>query len=162
MSKESLTISNTAIRKIRTPILILLSICTFGIFWYVWLWKLITDINTIYPKHYIHRTKWFCTLIILQATSIYMVIKGIQTQYLLNCADLAWFFVQLLLALQILKNIELYVKDEFDLDIKHNTFGWLFFGCFYINYRINRLAKYIKRELKWKIRKLKREQSCQN
>ena len=90
------------------------------------------------------------------------MIKCIQNEFIINCADLAWFLVQLLLALQILKNIEQYVKEEFDLDIKHNTFGWIFFGCFYINYRINRLAKYIKRELKWKIRKLKREKACQN
>ena len=162
MSEESLKSSNVAIRKIRTPILVLLSIVTFGVYWYVWLWKLITDINTIYPKKYIHRVRWFCALIILQACSIFMIIKGIQKEFLVNCADLAWFLVQLLLALQILKNIEQYVKEEFDLDIKHNIFGWLFFGCFYINYRINRLAKYIKRELKWKIRKLKRKKECQN
>ena len=162
MSEESLKLSNVAIRKTRTPILVLLSITTFGIFWYVWLWKLITDINTIYPKKYIHRVKWFIPLIILQCCSIYMLINEIQKEYLMNIADLAWFLVQLLLALQILKNIELYVKEEFNLDIRHNIFGWLFFGCFYINYRINRLAKYIKRELKWKIRKLKREQACQN
>lgn len=162
MSEESLKFSNTAIRKTRTPIVVLLSIATFGIYWYIWLWRLITDINTIYPQKYIHRGKWFCTLILLQCTSIYLNIKGIQKEFLLNCADLSWFIVQLLLALQILKNIELYVKQEFDLDIKHNTIGWIFFGCFYINYRINRLAKYIKRELKWKIRKLKMEKSCQN
>jgi hypothetical protein len=162
MSEESLRLSNTAIRKTRTPLLVLLSIITFGIYWYVWLWKLITDINIIYPQKYIHRCKWFCALIILQGISIYLNIKGIQREFIINCADLSWFIVQLLLALQILKNIELYIKQDFDLDIKHNTFGWIFFGCFYINYRINRLAKYIKRELKWKIRKLKMEQKCQN
>ena len=123
MSEESLKSSNVAIRKIRTPILVLLSIVTFGVYWYVWLWKLITDINTIYPKKYIHRVRWFCTLIILQACSIFMIIKGIQKEFLVNCADLAWFLVQLLLALQILKNIEQYVKEEFDLDIKHNIFA---------------------------------------
>lgn len=162
MSEESLKLSNVAIRKIRTPLLVLLSIITFGVYWYVWLWKLITDINTIYPKKYIHRVKWFSGLILLQACSIFMMIKGIQKEFIINIADLAWFLLQLLLALQILKNIEQYVKDEFGLDIKHNIFGWLFFGCFYINYRINRLAKYIKRELKWKIRKLKWEKECQN
>ena len=162
MSEESLKLSNVAIRKIRTPLLVLLSIITFGVYWYVWLWKLITDINTIYPKKYIHRVKWFSGLILLQTCSIYMLIKGVQKEFIVNMADLAWFLLQQLLALQILKNIEQYVKDEFDLDIKHNIFGWLFFGCFYINYRINRLAKYIKRELKWKIRKLKREKECQN
>ena len=78
MSEESLKLSNVAIRKIRTPLLVLLSLITFGVYWYVWLWKLITDINTIYPKKYIHRFKWFCALIILQSCSIFMIIKGIQ------------------------------------------------------------------------------------
>lgn len=162
MSSESLNLSNIAIRRTKTPILVVLTILTFGIFWYIWLWKLISDINTIYKKKYIHRTKWFTALILLQLCSIYMFIKGVQKEFILNYADISWFFIQLMLALQILKNIEYYIKDEFSLDIKHNIFGWLFFGCFYINYRINRLSKYIKRELKWKIRKLKREQLCQN
>lgn len=162
MSEKSLKLSNIAIRKTSTPLLVFLSIVTFGIFWYIWLWKLVTDINTIYPKKYIHRTKWFTALILVQFCSIYLFTKGIQKEFILNYADLIWALIQLLLALQILKNIEKYVKEEFNLDIKHNMFGWLFFGCFYINYRINRLSKYIKRELKWKIRELKRKQLCQN
>ncbi|MBQ8669256.1 DUF4234 domain-containing protein [bacterium] len=162
MSEESLSKTNVAIRKTRTPILVLLSVVTFGVYWYIWLWKLITDINTIYPKHYIHRSRWFAVLILSHLTSFYMMYKGIQTEFIINAADIVWELTHLILALQILKNIERYVKEEFELDIKHSIFGWLFFGAFYINYRINRLAKYIKRELKWKIRKLKREQACQN
>lgn len=161
MSSESLKLSNIALRKTRTPILVTLSIITFGIFWYIWLWRLITDVNKLYPKKYIHRTKWFTVLILLGIYSLYINIYGKQS-FIINVADLIWIVIQLILALQILKNIEKYVFDEFNLNIKHNIFGWVFFGCFYINYRINRLSKYIKRELKWKIRKLKREQACQN
>lgn len=147
--------SDIAIRRTSTLKLIFLSIITLGFYWYVWLWKLITDINKIYPAKYIHRTKWFTALILTECTSIYMNFKGIQKEFIINSADLVWNLIQLLLALQILKNIENYVKNEFNIIIKHNAFGWLFFGCFYINYRINRLPKYIKNEIKRKIKELK-------
>lgn len=160
MEKEILQNSNIAIRKIRTPYLVFLSIITLGIFWYVWLWKLITDVNRLYPKKYIHRRYWFTVLIFVELLSIYFEIHHIQTQFIIKIPDIAWQICHLALALQILKNIEYYIRDEFDINIQHNIFGWLFFGCFYINYRINRLAKYIRRELKWKIRQLKREQAC--
>ena len=147
--------SYEAIRKTRTPLLVFLSIITFGIYWYIWLWKLITDINKIYPEKYIHKTKWISFLIWLDTISIYMTFHKIQTQYIMNCADLIWIVVQLALAIQILKNIENYVKYKFNITIKHSTFGWLFFGCFYINYKINRLAQSIQKELSNQIEELR-------
>ncbi len=145
--------SYEAIRKIRTPLLIILSIITFGIYWYIWLWRLITDVNKLYPEKYIHRLKWFNTLILIDLASLYMNIHKIQTQFILNSMDLLWIFVQLILAIQILKNIENYVKYKFDITIKHNIFGWLFFGSFYINYKINRLAQSIQKGLSKQIEK---------
>lgn len=151
--------SNIAIRKISTFKLIILSIITLGFYWYVWLWKLITDINKLYPKKYIHRRYWFTILILLECVSIYMDIKGIQSEHIINSADLLWNIVQLALALQVLKNLEKYVKDEFDITIRHNVLGWLFFGCFYINYKINRLSQSIKNGVEKKLKELK-ENNC--
>ena len=85
--------SYEAIRKIRTPLLIILSIITFGIYWYIWLWRLITDVNKLYPEKYIHRLKWFNTLILIDLASLYMNIHKIQTQFILNSMDLLWIFV---------------------------------------------------------------------
>ena len=147
--------SYEAIRKTRTPVLVILSIATFGIYWYIWLWRLITDINKIYPEKYIHRVKWFTTLILLDIISIYLNFHKIQTKYILNCTDLVWIIVQLTLAIQILKNIENYVKYKFNIIIKHNIFGWLFFGCFYINYKINRLNHSIQKGLSNQIETLR-------
>ncbi len=148
-------ISHEAIRKIRTPMLIFLSIITFGIYWYIWLWKLITDINKIYPEKYIHKMKWFTTLILLDIISIYMTFHKIQTQYIINCVDTIWIIIQLALAIQILKNIEGYIKYKFNIIIKHSIWGWLFFGCFYINYKINRLTQSIQKELSNQIEELR-------
>ena len=147
--------SNIAIRKTSTLKLIILSIITLGFYWYVWLWKLITDINKLYPKKYIHRRYWFTILILLECASIYMNIKGIQSEHIINSADLLWDIVQVALALQVLKNLEKYVKDEFDITIRHNVLGWLFFGCFYINYKINKLSQSIKRGVEKKLKELK-------
>ncbi len=147
--------SSIAIRRTSTIKLVLLSIITFGIYWYIWLWKLITDINRLYPEKYIHRTPWLGILLLLDICSIYMNFKGIQTEFILNGADLIWMLIQIVLALQILKNIENYVKKNFDIEIKHNVLGWLFFGCFYINYKINRLPISIKQGLEKKIDLLK-------
>ena len=147
--------SYEAIRKTRTPVLVIVSIITFGIYWYIWLWRLITDINKIYPEKYIHRAKWFTILILLDIISIYMTLYNFQTKYIVNCADLLWIIIQLALAIQILKNIENYVKYKFNIIIKHNFFGWIFFGCFYINYKINRLAQSIQKGLSSQIDELR-------
>ncbi len=155
MAKKNIDNSNIAIRRTSTIKLVLLSILTLGFYWYVWLWKLITDINKLYPTKYIHRCKWFAALILTECLSIYMNIKGIQESFIINGADVIWNIIHLLLALQILKNIENYVKNEFDLDIKHNPLGWLFFGCFYINAKINRLPQSIKNGIKKKLKELK-------
>lgn len=147
--------SYEAIRKIRTPLLVLLSLITFGIYWYIWLWRLITDLNKLYPKKYIHRIKWFTALISINIASIYMNFKNIQTQHIINCMDLLWIIIQLLLAIQILKNIENYVKYKFGIIIKHSIFGWVFFGSFYINYKINRLTQSIQKKLSDQIEELR-------
>ncbi|MBQ8460421.1 DUF4234 domain-containing protein [bacterium] len=153
MSKNNLY---SAIRKTSTLKLVILSIITFGIYWYIWLWKLITDINNIYPEKYIQRSRWFAILIALDMISLVFNIKGIQTNYICNTPNFIWCVLQLALALQILKNIEYYTKNKFNITVKHNTFGWLFFGCFYINYKINRLSKYIKQDVENQIKELKK------
>lgn len=147
--------SYVAIRKIPTVYLLFLCIITFGIYWYIWLWKLITDVNKIYPQKYIHRFGWFEILICLELTSLYILISGKQGGWLFNIADVVWVIVQLLLALQILKNIENYVKKTFNIFISHSVFGWLLGGCFYINYKINRLQASIQKDLVKQIDKLK-------
>jgi hypothetical protein len=154
--KKQQSDSYEAIRKIRTPILVIYSIVTFGIYWYIWFWKLITDINKLYPEKYIHRVKWFSVLILLDIISIYMKFHNIQTQYIINCVDLFWIITQLILSIQILKNIENYVKYKFNIIIKHNIFGWIFFGSFYINYKINRLSQSIQKELSNQIEELRK------
>lgn len=147
--------NNIAIRRTSTIKLIFFSIITFGFYWYCWLWKLITDINKLYPQKYIHRCKWFSALILIECVSIYINYKGLQKNFIINYADVIWNIIHLLLALQILKNIEHYVKTEFDITIKHNPIGWLCFGCFYINAKINRLPKSIKSSIKKKLKELK-------
>lgn len=145
------------IRKTSTLKLVFLSIITLGIYWYVWLWKLITDINKLFPQKgkCIHRYNWFCALIGLELISITMSFKGIQNEFIINIAGVLWFFLNLLLTLQILKNIERYVKKEFELKIKHNPVGWIVFGSFYINYKINRLNTTIKKGIETRIQELK-------
>lgn len=154
---ENNTISNNQIRKTSTFKLIFLTIITFGIYWYIWLWKLISDINKLYPEKgkRIHRYNWFCTLIGLDIISIILDLKGIQSKFIINTADICWLFINLILTLQILKNIERFVKEKFDITIKHNVFGWLIFGSFYVNYKINRLNKSIQKGIDEKILQLK-------
>ena len=149
--------SNIAIRKIATLKLVLLSILTLGIYWYIWLWKLVTDINKLYPNKgkCIHRYNWFCLLIGLEIISITLNLQGIQKEHIFNMADVFWFWINLALTLQILKNIERYVKEKFDLEINHNVFGWLIFGSFYVNYKINRLNFAIQDGLSRKITQMK-------
>jgi len=147
--------SYQAIRKISTFKLIFLSIITFGIYWYIWLWKLITDINNLYPKKYIYRFGWFAVLLFLESVAIYMRLNDIQSKHLFNIAEVSIYFVQLILALQILKNLENYLKNEFSLNVKHNVLGWLILGCFYINYCINRLPHKIKSDVQKQISELK-------
>lgn len=84
-----------------------------------------------------------------------MSIKGIQSSFIINIAGVIWLFINLLLTLQFLKNIERYVKETFDIILKHNNLGWLFFGSFYINYKINRLNLSIKKGIRDKIKKCK-------
>lgn len=84
-----------------------------------------------------------------------MSFKGIQTEFIINIAGVVWFFINLLLTLQILKNIERYVKEEFDLEIKHNPIGWIVFGSFYINYKINRLNLTIQKGIEKRITEIK-------
>lgn len=145
------------IRKTSTLKLVFFSIITLGIYWYIWLWKLITDINKLFPEKgkCIHRYNWFCALIGLELISITMSFKGIQTEFIINIAGVLWFFLNLLLTLQILKNIERYIKKEFELGIKHNPVGWIVFGSFYINYKINRLNTTIKKGIETRIKELK-------
>ena len=149
--------SNIAIRKTSTLKLIVLSVITFGIWWYIWLWKLITDINNLYPQKgkCIHRYNWFCMLIGLDIISIILDLKGIQKEFIINIADILWAIINLILTLQILKNIERYVKEKFDIAITHNVFGWLFFGSFYVNYKINRLNISIQDGINRKITQMK-------
>ena len=149
--------NNTYFRKTSTVKLVCLSIISCGIYWYVWLWKLITDINKLFPQKgkCIHRYNWLCALIGLQIISLTMSFKGIQTEFIINIAGVVWFFINLLLTLQILKNIERYVKEEFDLEIKHNPVGWIVFGSFYINYKINRLNLTIQKGIEKRITEIK-------
>lgn len=123
---------NIAIRRTPTLKFIILTIVTLGLYWYVWLWKLITDINKLSDKRHIHRTIWFPILIL---------------------------FLQLCLALQILKNIENYILEEFEIKIKHNIFYCLLFSSFYINFKINRLPKDIKKAYTKKLKKIKESQN---
>ena len=148
---------NIAIRKTPTLKLIILSIVTVGIWWYIWLWKLITDINNLYPQKgkCIHRYNWFCTLIGLDIISTILDIKGIQKEFIINIADVLWLLLNLILTLQLLKNIERYVKEKFNIEIKHNVLGWIFFGSFYVNYKINRLNKSIQDGINKKITQMK-------
>jgi len=67
-------------------------------------------------------------------------IKGLNSEFILNKADVAWWILQLSLALQILKNIENHIIEEFDIKIRHNIFGWLFFSTFYINFKIKEVS----------------------
>lgn len=145
-----------AIRKTPTFKLILLSFATVGIYWYVWLWKLITDINNLYPQKgkRIHRYNWLCTLAGLNIISLILNIKGFQKEFIINVADTAWFFFNLLLTLQILINIERYINENFNIKINHNVLGWVVFGSFYVNYKINRLNKSIQDGIKCKIKEL--------
>lgn len=160
MNNSNLHSSNIAIRKTSTLKLVCLSVITLGIYWYIWLSKLVNDINKLYPEKgkCIHKYNWFCSLIGLEIISIIMNIQHIQSQFLLNIADIAWIFINLLLTLQILKNIERYIKKEFDITIKHNVFGWVIFGSFYINYKINRLNQTIQKGIQKKIELLKYEE----
>lgn len=148
---------NIAIRKTSTLKLIVLSIVTLGIWWYVWLWKLITDINNLYPEKgkRIHRYNWFCLLIGLDIISAILDFQGFQKEFIINYADIIWFLINLILTLQILKNIERYVKEKFDIEIRHNVLGWLIFGSFYVNYKINRLNSSIKDGIDRKIVQMK-------
>lgn len=148
---------NIAIRKTPTLKLIILSIVTVGIWWYIWLWKLITDINNLYPQKgkCIHRYNWFCALIGLDIISTILDIKGIQREFIINIADVLWLLLNLILTLQLLKNIERYVKEKFDIEMKHNVLGWIFFGSFYVNYKINRLNKSIQDGINKKITQMK-------
>ena len=68
---------NKQIGKTSTFKLIFLLLLLFGIYWYVWLWKLITDINKLYPAKgkCIHRYNWFCTLIGLDIISTILDLK---------------------------------------------------------------------------------------
>ncbi len=161
MSNKKIYTSDISLRKTPTLKLVLLSGLTLGIYWYIWLWKLISDINKLYPYKgkCIHRYNWFCTLIGLEIISITLNLRHIQTEFIINIADILWFIVNLLLTLQLLKNIERYIKKEFDIKVRHNVLGWLFFGSFYINYKINRLNKTIQRGIKRKISQLKYEEN---
>lgn len=148
-----------AIRRTSTPKFVFFTICTLGLYWYVWLWKLITDVNKLSDKRHIHRTIWFPILIFLESYSIWVNIKGLSGDFLLNKADVAWWILQLSLALQILKNLENHILEEFDIKIKHNIFGWLFFSTFYINFKINRLPKDLKKAYAKKLEKIKESQN---
>lgn len=152
--------SDVALRKTSTVKLVILSLITLGIYWYIWLWKLITDVNKLYPQagKRIHRYNWFCALIGLDLISMVLDIKGIQQEFIINIADIIWLILNLILTLQILKNIERYVKERFDIKLKHSIFGWLIFGSFYINYKINRLNQSIQIGIEQKIMKIKQEE----
>ncbi len=149
--------SDLAIRKTSTVKLVFLTIITFGIYWYFWLWKLVTDINKLYPQKgkCIHRYNWFCLLIGLHIISYILTFKNMYNDYILDIAMYIWLLVNLTLTLQILKNIERYVKEKFDIVIKHNPFGWVFFGSFYVNYKINRLNSSIQNGINNKITQMK-------
>lgn len=149
--------SDIAIRKTSTLKLIVLSVVTLGVWWYIWLWKLITDINNLYPQKgkRIHRYNWFCMLIGLDIISIILDLKGINKEFIINIADVLWAITNLLLTLQLLKNIERYIKEKFDIVITHNVFGWLVFGSFYVNYKINRLNISIQNGINRKITQMK-------
>lgn len=149
--------SYIAIRKTSMFKFIFLCIITFGIYWYFWIWKVITDINKLYPEKYIHRTFWFIILIGLEILSVYFDIKNPESPYLANEFDLAWILVQLLLIVQILKNLENYVKHNFEIIIKHNSLGFIFFGSLYLNYKINTLSNSIKNAHRKKLEELKRK-----
>ncbi len=145
-----------SIRKTSTVKLIFLSLATAGIYWYVWLWKLITDINKLYPQKgkCIHRYNWFCALIGIDLISLILNLKGIQKEFIINIADVIWYLVNLLLTLQILINIERYIRENFNIKIKHNVLGWVVFGSFYVNFKINRLNKSIQDGINRKIAQL--------
>lgn len=150
---------NIAIRRTSTLKFIILTIVTLGLYWYVWLWKLITDINKLSDKRHIHRTIWFPILIFLESYSAWLNIKGLNGDFLVNIADLAWSILQLCLALQILKNIENYILEKFEIKIKHNIFYCLLFSSLYINFKINRLPKDIKKAYTKKLEKIKESQN---
>jgi len=158
MEHKNVQDSNIALRKTSMFKLIFLCIITLGIYWYFWIWKVITDVNNLYPEKYIHRIPWFTALIILEVLSVYLDIKTPDSPYLFNLADLIWIFIQLLLIIQILKNIENYIKNKFDIILKHNVFGWIFFGSFYLNYKINALPRSIKAAYNKKFQEVKRKQ----
>ena len=60
MSNKKIYTSDISLRKTPTLKLVLLSGLTLGIYWYIWLWKLISDINKLYPYKgkCIHRYNW--------------------------------------------------------------------------------------------------------
>ena len=78
--------NHSTIRKTPTIKLLALCIISIGFYWYIWLWKLITDVNKLYQKRHIRRRFWFSALITLNISTIYMHAKGIQTKYIINLA----------------------------------------------------------------------------
>ena len=72
---------NIAIRRTSTLKFIILTIVTLGLYWYVWLWKLITDINKLSDKRHIHRTIWFPILIFFGKLFRMVKYKGIEWRF---------------------------------------------------------------------------------
>lgn len=150
------------VRKRATWKFILFFVITLGYYTYVWLWKLIKDLNSIYFEQEKKISFWQIAIvpIILDVIDIYNTVVTWDSDDF-NSWDKfyikAVWFVYLTIAIYLLKRIEEYALKKYGVNIKHSGVGVFFFGWMYVNYAMNTFSKRVQKAMQNSPEQIKEE-----
>lgn len=132
------------VRKRSTFKFILFFIITLGYYFYVWLWKLVKDINNLDFEQNNRFNFWSIAFIpfLLQVCDL---CRTIITWHETTNSYSSWdniycrvlFLVYFIISLKLIKKIEEYSLKKYNVKIKHNPIWAFLFPLFYVNYALN-------------------------
>ncbi len=140
------------IRKRSTLKFIIFYIITLGYYFYVWIWKLVNDINNLdfIQDKKLNFWKIMAIPIMLDIYDIYNTIITWDNDGF-SSWDRFYFkinaIIGLILSIIFLRKIEEYAQKKYNVSIKHNSLGIFFFGLTYTNFAINNFGSRVQKAL---------------
>ena len=138
------------VRKRATWKFILFFILTLGYYPYIWLWKLIKDLNSSFFEQEKKISFWQIAFfpIVLDVIDIYYTIINWNSDEFTSW-DKFYFkavgIIYLIISVYLLKRFEEYALKVYGIKIKHNGIGVFFFNFIYVNFAMNTFSKRVQK-----------------
>ena len=140
------------VRKRSTLKFIFFLFITLGYYTYVWIWKLVNDLNKLDFKQKRKINFWLLMIvpIILDVCNIYKVFftssegLALWNKFYFNAIALTYFIISIIL----LRKFEEYSQNKYKVKIKHLGIGVVCFSICYVNFAMNNFHIRVQKSIK--------------